>query len=136
MQVLPIAGEKSRFLVECDSLGCDQTMKCRFTWSPKPGVKTIYARGDECPKCGKGNLEARHVTVDLVSFNAIGSCACEFFCFKIKPRLAKLSKEQRLVIRSKEGDLWRCKHTLAARNHELDSQLDAYEDYQRRRITK
>jgi hypothetical protein len=134
MNVIPITAENGRFMVEGESLSCD---RCEYT---VPIKRSKLSLGDECPRCTKGHLEVTHHLVDIVLFDGIGDCQCEGFCKhhdevlggSQRQRLTLMSPKQRQALRGGDEDRYRCKHIKAARNFELNTQIDRYIAEQRR----
>ena len=98
------------FAVQADSLSCTRP-GCRFvTRSP------AHRPGDSCPRCERnqvnvaGVLEFSTYQVDLEMFNQNSECGCQHFQMRIRPKLLRMTFEQRIKNRL------RCKHCLAARN--------------------
>lgn len=131
MKVKPIDREPTRFFVEgktlvCSNANLDRQIGCQFI--AKSSAKNPLSAGDPCPKCGNldGVLVPRTHLVDIAAYNGNGKCACEFFDFRLRPKVEAMNRAQRQEVRL------RCGHIFAARDHALDALLAELNERARR----
>lgn len=125
LQVLPIPGERTVFVVEGAGVECTVCGRYYKRWRYRLNYSTGYhepvARrgrqaGDPCPyrRGCAGKLDRRWHRVDILSWGGHGGCACEKFDLGLRVELSKTRPSTWV-----EGR-FRCEHIDEARTFAVD----------------